>query len=131
MPSKAASLSAVPWCNGCGMNSKSSKAPEKLKHWPRQIDDTAGVYFVPAFAGLGAPYWDPHARGMLIGLSRGAGKAHIARAALESMCFQSMEVLLAMEKDAGLPIDILRVDGGASANNLLMQIQGRPDADSR
>ena len=99
------------------------KSAGEIEALARQVDDTAGVYFVPAFAGLGAPYWDPHARGMLIGLSRGAGKAHIARAALESMCFQSMEVLLAMEKDAGLPIDILRVDGGASANNLLMQIQ--------
>ena len=88
-----------------------------------QVPDAGGVCFVPAFAGLGAPHWDPHARGTIIGLTRGSGKAHLARAALESMCFQSMEVLKAMEKDAGAPMDRLRVDGGACANDLLMQIQ--------
>ncbi|HEY5653757.1 MAG TPA: glycerol kinase GlpK [Pontiella sp.] len=88
-----------------------------------QVPDTDGVYLVPAFAGLGAPHWDPHARGTLIGLTRGTGRAHIARAALESMCFQSLEVLKAMEKDSGSPIPSLRVDGGACSNDLLMQIQ--------
>jgi len=88
-----------------------------------QVSDTGGVYFVPAFAGLGAPHWDPHARGMIIGLTRGSGKAHIARAAQEAMCFQSLELLKAMEKDAGAPMDTLRVDGGACADNLLLQIQ--------
>jgi len=88
-----------------------------------QVRDTDGVYFVPAFAGLGAPHWDPQARGTLIGLTRGSNKSHIARAALESMCFQSLEVLRAMEKDAHTPMNVLRVDGGACANNLLMQIQ--------
>ncbi len=88
-----------------------------------QVPDTGGVYFVPAFTGLGAPYWDPHARGIITGLTRGTGKAHLARAALEAMCFQSLEVLKAMEKDRGKPMDALRVDGGACANNLLMQIQ--------
>jgi glycerol kinase len=88
-----------------------------------QVADTGGVCFVPAFSGLGAPHWDPHARGAITGLTRGSGKAHIARAALEAMCFQSVEVLRAMEKDCGTPMDTLRVDGGASANNLLMQIQ--------
>ena len=88
-----------------------------------QVPDSGGVCFVPAFAGLGAPHWDPHARGTIIGLTRGSGKAHIARAALESMCFQSMEVLKAMEKDSGFPMAALRVDGGACANDLLMQIQ--------
>ncbi|MBT8045692.1 MAG: glycerol kinase GlpK, partial [Pontiella sp.] len=88
-----------------------------------KVPDTGGVYLVPAFAGLGAPHWDPHARGMMIGLTRGSSKAHIARAALEAMCFQSMEVLRAMEKDSGTPIGTLRVDGGASADNLLLQIQ--------
>ena len=88
-----------------------------------QVADTGGVYFVPAFAGLGAPHWDPQARGTITGLTRGSNKAHLARAALEAMCFQSMEVLRAMEKDSGIPIDALRVDGGACANNLLMQIQ--------
>jgi glycerol kinase len=88
-----------------------------------QVPDSGGVCFVPAFAGLGAPHWDPHARGTIIGLTRGSGKAHIARAALESMCFRSMELLKAMEKDCGVPMDTLRVDGGACANDLLMQIQ--------
>jgi len=88
-----------------------------------QVPDTGGVYFVPAFAGLGAPHWDPHARGTITGLTRGTNKAHLARAALEAMCFQSLEVLRAMGKDSGAPMDALRVDGGACANNLLMQIQ--------
>ena len=88
-----------------------------------QVPHTGGVCFVPAFAGLGAPHWDPHARGMIVGLTRGTGKAHIARAALEAMCFQSLDVLRAMEKDSGIAMNTLRVDGGACANNLLMQIQ--------
>ncbi len=88
-----------------------------------QVPDTGGVFFVPAFAGLGAPHWDPHARGTIIGLTRGSNRSHLARAALESMCFQSMEVLKAMEKDVGSSTSILRVDGGASVNNLLMQLQ--------
>lgn len=88
-----------------------------------EVPDTGGVYFVPAFAGLGAPHWDPTARGTIIGLTRGTGRAHIARAAQEAICFQSLEVLRAMEKDAGKPIPTLRVDGGASADNLLLQIQ--------
>jgi glycerol kinase len=88
-----------------------------------QVPDTGGVYFVPAFAGLGAPHWDPQARGTITGLTRGSSKAHLARAALEAMCFQSLDVLKAMGKDAAVAIDTLRVDGGACANNLLMQIQ--------
>jgi len=98
------------------------KASE-IEELATQVPDTGGVYFVPAFAGLGAPHWDPHARGTITGLTRGSGKAHLARAALEAMCFQSLEVLKAMEKDCGNPMDALRVDGGACANNLLMQIQ--------
>jgi glycerol kinase len=97
-------------------------APE-IESLAAQVPDTGGVYLVPAFAGLGAPYWDPNARGTIIGLTRGSGKAHIARAALESICFRSLEVLNAMGKDAHTPMNELRVDGGASANNLLMQIQ--------
>jgi glycerol kinase len=85
--------------------------------------DSGGVYFVPAFAGLGAPHWDPHARGTIVGLSRGTTRGHIARAALESIAFQSAELLAAMEKDAGQPLIELRVDGGATANDLLMQFQ--------
>ena len=85
--------------------------------------DSGGVVFVPAFTGLGAPYWDPHARGAIVGLTRGTSPAHIARAALESIAFQSAELLEAMQKDAGEKLTELRVDGGAAANDLLMQFQ--------
>jgi glycerol kinase len=87
------------------------------------VDDADGVYLVPAFTGLGSPHWDAYARGTIVGLSRGTGRAHIARAALESIAFQSAEVLFAMQKDAGQPLIELRVDGGATANDLLMQFQ--------
>ena len=89
----------------------------------RSVADADGVCFVPAFTGLGSPYWDPLARGSLFGLTRGSTRAHIARAALDSIAFQSAELLAAMEADAGLKIDAMRVDGGACANDLLMQIQ--------
>ena len=85
--------------------------------------DNGGVYVVPAFAGLGAPHWDPHARGAIVGLTRGSSRAHIARAALESIAYQSADVLAAMQKDAGQALSELRVDGGAAANDLLMQFQ--------
>lgn len=85
--------------------------------------DNGGVYFVPAFVGLGAPHWDPQARGLLIGLTRGTSRGHIARAALESMAYQSLDVLSVMEKDSGQSLTALKVDGGASANNLLIQFQ--------
>ncbi|MCX6332595.1 MAG: glycerol kinase GlpK [Bacteroidetes bacterium] len=88
-----------------------------------QVTQTDGVYVVPAFAGLGAPYWNPHARGTIVGITRGTSSAHIARAALESIAFQSYDLLKAMEADAGIPIAELRVDGGATNNNLLMQFQ--------
>ncbi len=88
-----------------------------------QVEDTGGVYFVPAFVGLGAPYWDPHARGTIVGLTRGTTEAHIARAAVESMAYQTRDVLDAMQQDAGLTLATLKVDGGASANNALMQFQ--------
>jgi glycerol kinase len=87
------------------------------------VPDTGGVYLVPAFAGLGAPHWDAYARGAMFGLTRGATSAHIARAALEAIAYQSAEVLAAMERDAGITLSELRVDGGAAANNLLMQFQ--------
>ena len=89
----------------------------------RTVDGSDGVYVVPAFAGLGAPHWNAHARGTIVGLTRGSNRAHIARAALESIAFQTQEVLLAMEVDANIPIRELRVDGGATANDLLMQFQ--------
>lgn len=87
------------------------------------VPDTDGVYFVPALTGLGAPYWDPEARGVISGISRGTQTAHIARAALEGIAFQTYDIVKAMEKDSGLPICNLKVDGGASRNNLLMQFQ--------
>jgi len=87
------------------------------------VPDNGGVYLVPAFAGLGAPHWDAYARGAIFGLTRGSTAAHIARAALESIAYQSAEVLRAMQGDAGLALAELRVDGGATANNLLMQFQ--------
>ena len=89
----------------------------------RTVDGSDGVFVVPAFAGLGAPHWNAHARGTIVGLTRGSNRAHIARAALESIAFQTQEVLLAMEADANIPIRELRVDGGATANDLLMQFQ--------
>jgi glycerol kinase len=85
--------------------------------------DSAGVYFVPAFTGLGAPYWDAEARGLISGITRGTTRAHIARAALEAIALQSFEVIEAMERDADVDLKELRVDGGAAANDLLMQIQ--------
>jgi len=88
-----------------------------------EVLDSGDVFVVPAFTGLGAPYWDPNARGTIVGLTRGTTRAHIARAALESIAFQSAEVLEAMQKDSGEKLAELRVDGGASANDLLMQFQ--------
>ena len=87
------------------------------------VPDSGGVYLVPAFAGLGAPHWDPYARGALVGITRGTTAAHIARATLESIAFQVADLLRAMEDDAGITLPELRVDGGATANNLLMQFQ--------
>ena len=87
------------------------------------VPDTNGVYVVPAFTGLGAPYWDQYARGAILGLTRGAGKAHLVRATVESLAYQVHDVLEAMEKDSGIDLSALRVDGGASANNFLMQFQ--------
>jgi glycerol kinase len=85
--------------------------------------DNGGVYLVPAFVGLGAPYWDPYARGTIIGLTRGSTIGHVARATLESMCYQTRDVLEAMTADSGVQVKALRVDGGAVVNNLLMQFQ--------
>jgi len=98
----------------------SSSEIEKLA---ASVLDSGDVYVVPAFTGLGAPYWDPDARGTIVGLTRGTTKAHLARAALESIAFQSAELLEAMQKDAGEKLSELRVDGGAAANDLLMQFQ--------
>ncbi|MFL6446307.1 MAG: glycerol kinase GlpK [Bryobacteraceae bacterium] len=97
-------------------------APE-IEELARSVPDTAGVYLVPAFSGLGAPHWDQYARGTILGLTRGSSRAHIARAALEGIAFQIADIISAMESDSGVPLCELRVDGGAARNNLLMQIQ--------
>ncbi len=87
------------------------------------VNDNGGVYFVPAFVGLGAPHWDPYATGTIVGLNRDTSDAHIARAALESIALQTLDVISTMEQDSGITLKELRVDGGASVNDLLMQVQ--------
>jgi len=99
-----------------------SSAPE-VEQLAASVDDSGDVYFVPAFVGMGAPYWNQRARGTIVGLTRGTTRAHIARAALESMAYQTRDVLEAMQQDSGTPLGRLKVDGGATANNLLMQYQ--------
>ncbi|MBO5088857.1 MAG: glycerol kinase GlpK [Lachnospiraceae bacterium] len=89
----------------------------------KSVEDSNGVYVVPAFTGLGAPYWDAYARGAVFGLSRGSNRAHFVRATLESLAYQSLDVIRAMEEDSGIPVSSLRVDGGASANDFLLQFQ--------
>jgi glycerol kinase len=89
----------------------------------RGVADTGGVYFVPAFVGLGAPHWEPHARGTMVGLTRGTTRAHVVRATLEAMAFSTLEVVEAMTAESGLALDALQVDGGAAANDWLMQFQ--------
>ncbi len=111
---------AVQWLrDGLGII-RSSADTEKLA---RSVPDNGGVYFVPAFVGLGAPYWDPYARGSIVGLTRAATKAHIVRATLEAMAYQTADVLAVMEKEANAPVNSLKVDGGASANKFLLQFQ--------
>ncbi len=99
------------------------RTAEEVETLAASVSDSGGVYLVPAFSGLGAPHWDQYARGTLLGLTRGSNRAHIARAALEGIAFQVADVLGAMQSDSGVPLQELRVDGGASRNNLLMQIQ--------
>ena len=93
------------------------------EYFAKKVEDSNGVYLVPAFTGLGAPYWDMDARGVIVGLTRGANKNHIIRAALESIAYQTRDVLEVMEEDSGISLKELRVDGGAAANNFLMQFQ--------
>ena len=95
----------------------------ETERWALSVEDSNGVYVVPAFTGLGAPYWDSYARGAVFGLTRGTSKAHFIRATLESLAYQTYDVLKAMEEDAGITLPSLKVDGGASANNFLMQFQ--------
>jgi glycerol kinase len=99
------------------------KRSEEVELLAAKVSGSGGVYFVPAFAGLGSPHWNQNARGTLVGLTRGSTSAHIARAALDSIAYQTLEVLLAMQKDSGISISELRVDGGVTGNNLLMQFQ--------
>ena len=89
----------------------------------RSVEDTAGAYLIPAFTGLGAPYWDPYARGAIMGLTRGVNKNHIVRAALESMAYQTYDLMTAMTEDTGRPISTFKVDGGAAANDFLLEFQ--------
>ena len=93
------------------------------EYFARKVKDSAGVYVVPAFTGMGAPYWDMYARGVIVGLTRGAGRNHIIRASLEAIAYQTADLIHAMESDTGKPLNELNVDGGASANNFLMQFQ--------
>jgi glycerol kinase len=110
----------VQWLrDGLGMIRRS----DDIEALAASVPDTGDVYLVPAFAGLGAPQWDAAARGTLVGLTRGSNRAHIARAALESIAFQTADLIEAMQQDAGHPLSELRVDGGAARNDLLLQFQ--------
>jgi glycerol kinase len=111
---------AVQWLrDGLGL----IRQANEIEAMAASVPDNGGVYFVPALAGLGAPYWDPHARGTIVGLTRGSTSAHLARATLEAMAYQTRDVLDAMQQDAEVPLAELKVDGGATANNLLLQFQ--------
>ena len=112
--------SVVQWLrDGLGVIRSSSE----VEALASSVEDNGGVYFVPALTGMGAPYWDQYAHGVICGITRGTTAAHIARAALEGIAFQTMDIVRAMEKDAGVPLAELKVDGGASRNNLMMQFQ--------
>lgn len=111
---------AVQWLRDGLQIIKDAPSSERLA---LEVADTGGVYLVPAFVGLGAPYWDPYARGLLVGLTRGTGRSHIVRATLESLCYQTWDVIKAMEEDFGRPLSVLKADGGASGNRFVMQFQ--------
>ncbi len=112
--------SAVQWLrDGLGLIERAADSEAAA----RSVEDTGGVYVVPAFVGLGAPYWDERARGTIVGLTRGTGRAHLIRATLESIAYQTRDVVECVQKDSGRPLEILRVDGGASENDFLMQFQ--------
>ncbi|MGE3779425.1 MAG: FGGY family carbohydrate kinase, partial [Pirellulaceae bacterium] len=99
------------------------KSSQEIETLAASVPDAGGVLIVPAFVGLGAPYWDPHARGTISGITRGTSAGHFARAAVESMAYQTRDLITAMEKDAGVQLRTLKVDGGASVNNGLLQFQ--------
>ena len=110
----------VQWLrDGLGIIEKSSD----VEALAASVPDNGGVFLVPAFVGLGAPHWDPYARGTLVGMTRGTGKGQIARAAIEAIAYQSAELLMAMQKDAAFPVAEVRADGGAARNDMLMQFQ--------
>jgi glycerol kinase len=112
--------SAMQWLrDGLGIIKHASETRELA----RSVPENEGVYFVPALVGLGAPHWDPYARGLLIGITRGTGKGHVVRAVLESMAYQTRDVIEAMQRDSGITLKELRCDGGASVNSVLMQFQ--------
>jgi glycerol kinase len=112
--------SVVQWLrDGLGL----IRSSEEIESLALSVPDNGDVYLVPAFTGLGAPHWDPHARGAIIGITRGTKAGHIARASLESIAFQAADLLKAMMDDSGIPIEQLRVDGGAARNDTLMQFQ--------
>jgi glycerol kinase len=99
------------------------KNASQSEEYAKEVEDTNGVYVVPAFTGLGAPYWNPYARGTIVGITRGFSKEHMIRATLESLAYQTVDVLHAMEQDSNISLKSLKVDGGASANNFVMQFQ--------
>jgi glycerol kinase len=111
---------AIQWLRDGLKIIKKASDSERLAH---SVKDNGGVYFVPALVGLGAPYWDQDARGLISGITRGTKRGHIARAAIEAICYQSKDVMLAMERDSALKIRSLKVDGGAVSNDLLCQLQ--------
>jgi glycerol kinase len=111
---------AIQWLRDCLELFRSASETEAMA---LAVPNNGGVYMVPAFVGLGAPYWDPYARGTIVGLTRGATKNHLVRAVLESMAYQTAAVLHVMEKEAGVTLSSLKVDGGAAANNFLLQFQ--------
>jgi len=112
--------SAVQWLrDGIGLISSSAESEALAK----SVEDTEGVYLVPAFTGLGAPYWDEKARGLLIGITRGTTREHIVRATLEAIAYQTRDIVECIQSDSGIDLDALRVDGGAAANDFLMQFQ--------
>ena len=110
-------------CSGCAISSASSSSASEIEALALTVEDTGGAYFVPAFSGLFAPYWRSDARGAIVGLSRFHTRAHLARATLEAICFQTRAVLDAMVADSGVQLELLKVDGGATVNDTLMQLQ--------
>ena len=122
-PWRGRSSSPAPPCNGCATASACSAAPTRSARSPQSVPDNGGVFVVPAFTGLGSPWWDPYARGTVLGITRGTTKAHLARAVVEAMAFQTRDVIEAMVHAGGTPITELRVDGGASAMDAMLQFQ--------